>query len=145
MPGFEQLIPELKACEGDIDSWIATIGRFDHAISYGYLFWPEFKIHNECVLFAECPAELFDHWMQATGRDLTAVETVLNHRQILDLFWNSEFKPTREAVLYLGRLLWDMWSCKLKRDFPAREIIVSFDEEFSEDLAEYEITFFQKR
>lgn len=83
--------------------------------------------------------------MQATGGDLTAVEIVLNHRHILDLFSNSEFKPTRDLVLYLGRLLRDMWSRKLEGDFPGRPIIVSFDEGFNKELVYYQITFFYKR
>jgi hypothetical protein len=110
MPDFEQLIPELSQWKTDIGSWINAIGRFDHAIAYGHLFWPEFKIHQECVLFADCPIESFDHWMKHTGGNLTAVEGVLNHRHILDLFTNSEFKATREVVLHLGRLLRDIWS-----------------------------------
>jgi hypothetical protein len=145
MPAFKQLIPELAQWQTDIDSWLYAVGRFDHAIGYGQLFWPEFKIHQECVLFAACPIESFEHWMKSTGGDLTAVEATLNHRHILDLFTDSEFKPTREVVLHLGRLLRDMWSCKLARDFPGRAIEVVFDEEFGEDLVDYEITFFQKR
>jgi len=145
MPDFEELIPELSQWKTDIDSWIGAVGRSDHAIAYGHLFWPEFKIQDECVLFADCPAECFEQWMQHTGGDRTAVEGVLNHRHIIDLFTSSEFEATREIVLHLGRLFRDIWSCKLARDFPGRTIVVSFDEEFSEDLVDYQITFFHKR
>jgi hypothetical protein len=145
MNNFEHLIPELGQWHTDIDSWIEVVGRFDHAIAYGHIFWPEFKIHQECVLFADCRTESFVQWMKETGGDLTAVEGVLNHRHILNLFQSNEFKPTREVVLHLGRLLQDMWSSKLARDFPGRKIIVSFDEDFCEELVDYQITIFHKR
>jgi hypothetical protein len=69
---------------------------------------------------------------------------MINHRHITDIFLNSEFKPNRDIVLYVGRLLKDTWQTKLNRDFPDRKITVSFPEDFSEDLVEYEISFFQE-
>ncbi len=145
MPDFTQLIPELKQWDTDVESWIAAVGRFDHAIAYGQIFWPEFRIHDDCVLFVDCPSAAFDNWMLSTDGDRTAVEATLNHRHILDLFTNSQFEATREVVLHLGRLLRDMSSCKLARDFPGRAIVVSFDEEFREDLVDYQITVYQER
>lgn len=47
-------------------------------------------------------------FMQQTGGDKRAVEAVLNHRHVLDLFSGAE--PTREQVVYLGRLLREMWA-----------------------------------
>ena len=143
-PDFEQLIPELRQWEVDIGSWMGLVGRFDLAIGYGHFFWPGFKIHQDCVLFADCPIESFDEWMQHTDGDRSAVESVLNHRHIYGLFSNSQSVPTRQALVYLGRLLQDMWSCKLARDFPGRAIVVSFNEDFRESLLDYQITFFHK-
>jgi hypothetical protein len=145
MPDYTQLIPELKQWNTDIESWIAAVGRFDHAIAYGQIFWPQFRIHDDCVLFANCPDTAFDHWMQHTTGDRTAVEAVLNHRHILDLFTSSEFEPSEEAVVHLGRLMREMWSCKLARDFPGRTIVVSFEEEVGDDMLDYQITFYHKR
>lgn len=142
MPDFEQLIPELSQWKTDIDSWIGAVGRFDHAIAYVHLFWPEFKIHRDCVLFADCSTDSFGKWMEHTGGNLTAVESVLNHRHILDFFTNSEFEATSDVVRHLGRVLKDIWTCKLARDFPDRAIVVSFTEDYCEDLADYQITFF---
>jgi hypothetical protein len=142
---FTQLIPELKKWHMDVDSWIGAIGRFDHAIGYAQIFWPEFRLHDDCVLFAHCHNESFDHWMKHTSGDRRATEVVLNHRHILDFFPDSEFKATREVILHLGRLLKEMWSCKLARDFPGRPIVVSFDEEFEDDLLLYQITFHHQR
>jgi hypothetical protein len=69
----------------------------------------------------------------------------MNHRHILDLFSSDESEVPRELVLYLGRLLRDMWACKLKRDFPERDIVVSFPDEHYDDLITYEITIYHKK
>jgi hypothetical protein len=69
----------------------------------------------------------------------------MNHVHILDIFPNPLVKPSRQMVLYVGKLLKDVWQAKLKRDFPDRRIIVSFPDDYSEDLLEYEVTFFQER
>ena len=46
--------------------------------------------------------------------------------------------------MQLGRLLRQMWECKLQRDFPERQVVFRFLEEDCEDLLDYEITFFQE-
>jgi hypothetical protein len=56
---------------------------------------------------------------------------------------------TREQVLYLGRLLKLIWQAKLVLEFPGRDIMVSFPEDLpeglSDDLLQYQITFYQNR
>lgn len=39
----------------------------------------------------------------------------------------------------------DMWETKLMRDFPDQNITVSFPEDDSDDLTDYEVTFFIAR
>ena len=75
---------------------------------------------------------------QASGR---AVEAVLNHRHVRDLFAGTQ--PSREQVVYLGRLLREVWAAKLARDFPDRRFVVSFPEEGCEGLLDYEVSFYQ--
>ena len=148
MTDHSRLIPELPLWNNgrgiDIGSWTTCVGRFDHAVGYGALFWPEFIVHHGCVLFADFRRESFDGFMVQTRGDLRAVETVMNHRHIVDLF-SERAGASEEVVLHLGRLLREIWSCKLQRDFPDRRIVVSFPEMPVEDLGEYEITFYQPR
>ena len=93
------------------------------------------------MFFAGVSEAGYRGFMQQTGGDKRAVEAVLNHRHILDLFSGSQ--PTREQVVYLGRLLQEVWAAKLARDFPDRRIVVSFPEEGCESLLDYEVTFYQ--
>ena len=60
---------------------------------------------------------------------------------ILDLFAGS--KPSREQVLYFGRLLREVWAAKLAREFPDRRFVVSFPEEGCESLLDFEVSFYQ--
>src|SRR6266496_1283812 len=144
---FADLIPELKLWNHgqgiDIDAWIACIGNFEQAIGYSRLFWPDFVEHDGCVLAAGFSEESYRGFMAQTGGNKRAVESVMNHRHIVDLFGDPKLRPTREQVVYLGRILKDLWSAKLRRDFPTRSITVSFREGEYEDLTDYEITFFQ--
>ena len=146
---LSQLIPETQAWnEGrgiDLLSWIQCIGRIEHAIAYGELFWPEFAEFDGCIFFADFSEESYRGFMAQTGGNRRAVEAVMNHRHILDLFSGQDAEPTRPQVVYLGRLLREIWTAKLKKDFPDRQFIVSFPEEGSESLLDYEISIYLGR
>jgi hypothetical protein len=146
------LVPETREWNDgngiSLKAWIACVGSIEHAIAYGELFWPEFVEFDGCVFFggysAESYRESYQGFMEQTCSNKQAVEKVMNHRHILDLFCCPR-EPTREQVVYLGRLLKEMWSAKLQRDFPNKRFVVSFSEERSDDLLDYEVTFFQER
>ena len=146
---YSDLIPELSTWNNgagiDIESWIGCVGSYEHLIAYGNLFWPEFLEYDDCVFLAHrFTDENYRAFMAQTSGDKRAVETVMNHTHILDIC-NPEPRPTREMVLYVGKLLKDVWGAKLDRDFPTRRITVSFPEEHQDDLLQYEVSFFQKR
>ncbi len=127
-----------------IDSWTSANARFDHFVLYARMIWPEFTEHDDCVFFADgFSPDSYREWRNQL--DKAETEAMLNHQHITDLFINSEFKPNLAIVLYIGRYLKEVWTEKLKRDFPNRQFVVSFPEEPStpDDLASYEMTFFQ--
>jgi hypothetical protein len=99
------LVPETRDWNDghgiDLEAWIGCIGSIEHAIAYGELFWPEFVELDGCVFFAGVTEKGYSEFMQQTGGDKRAVETVLNHRHILDLFSGS--RPSCKQVVYLGR------------------------------------------
>ncbi|HEY1189510.1 MAG TPA: hypothetical protein VGE74_17830 [Gemmata sp.] len=143
-----RLIPEARAFEWVDDltpvGWLAHVGSFGQAIAFAELFWPEFVEHEGCVLLARrFDPVSFRQWIEATGGDRRAVEAVLNHTHILDLFVHREPEPTREQVVHLGRVLRAMWGAKLRTEFPGRALVVSFSDEELPDLLDYEITVFQ--
>lgn len=145
---FDSLIPELPTWnEGrgiDIESWIYCEGSHEHAIAYAQLFWPDFTVHHDCV-FIEFDEQNYQGFMEQTGGDKRAVEAVMNHWHILQMFNTESDGPSEDQIVYLGRLLKETWACKLRRDFPDRHFTVSFPEGETEDLYDYEVTFFQRR
>lgn len=144
---FNAWIPELALWNNgagiDVDSWISCVGSHQHAAAYARLFWPEFVLHEDCVLFAGFRKEDFGGFMESTRGDRKATEAVMNHRHITDLFPYSKPEPPRELLIYVGRMLKEMWSAKLRRDFPDRPIHVDFFEDAREDL-DFEITVYQE-
>ncbi|HUK46455.1 MAG TPA: hypothetical protein VLW06_02640 [Terriglobales bacterium] len=145
---FTDLIPSLREhwATNDIDQWISIEGDFEHLVGYSRVLWPEFMEYDDCVFrtlrFTE---ENYRGFMEQTNGDKAAVEAVMNHEHILDIFSNASIKPSQSMVLYVGRLLKDIWDAKLKRDFPARRITVSFPEGPFEDPLQYEVSFFQEQ
>jgi len=143
-----RLIPETRAFEWVDDltpvGWLANVGSLGQAIAYADLFWPSFVEHDGCILLAgRFNQDSFQSWVVATGGDRRAIEGVINHTHILDLFLRHDAAPTREQVVWLGRLLREMWQAKVDRDFPGRGVVVSFPEDAGDDLLGYEIAVFQ--
>jgi hypothetical protein len=147
---ISSLIPELQAWKVkgktvDVQRWIATVGSFEHLIAYATILWPQFVEHDDCVFRANTfNPDNYSSWMSSLNGNRKRVEAMMNHLHILDIFVNANRPPSQSMVLYVGRMLKDMWQTKLNRDFPAKQITVSFPEDYSEDLSQYEISFFQE-
>jgi hypothetical protein len=148
---FSDLIPELKAWNNgkgiDIDDWISCEGDHKRLIGCARILWPDFVEHDGCIFRGDAiDEENYRAFLKQTKGDKTRVEAVMNHQHIVDLFSRSHHEsPTREVVLYLGRLMKEIWQVKLNHDFPGRNINVTFPEDDPRDLLEYQITFFQQR
>src|SRR5437763_699074 len=127
---YHALVPEIREweehnkCSFDPGQWIAGVGRFDHAVGYAWAFWPDFVLHDDCVLRKDSfTDETYRGFIEQTKGDKSAVEAVINHLHIIDMFPNAE--ATKVQVQWLGERLRDMWDAKLKRDFPDRKVAVS--------------------
>lgn len=144
---MSDLIPETRAWNDgkgiDANSWLSCVGSFAHAIAYGELFWPDFVEHDGCIFFAGFSEASYHGFLEQTKGNKKAVEGVMNHRHVLDLFPSDYANATRDQIVYLGRLLREMWETKLRRDFPQKTFVVSFAGDAAEDLLGYEVTFFQ--
>ena len=116
----------------------------DGLSAYRSLFWPDFIEHDGCVFLA-FNQQRYDEWLEQCGGDREQVEATMNHRHILDVLPQAVEEPTRDLVLTVGWLLRDVWEAKLRRDFPERAFTVRFPEDYSEDLLDYEVTFWQPR
>ena len=146
----EDLIPELKEWNNGagikLPDWISCIGDYEHLIGYAQILWPDFvEFDGGTFLASQFREENYGDWMKHCKKDRTKVEMVMNHVHILDLFPNIKNTPTEEVILFVGCLLRETWSAKLRTEFPSKSLTVSFPEEKSDDLVDYEITFFENR
>lgn len=143
---FRELLPGAEEDASEPARWIAGTGSLQQLIGYIDFVWRDFVLHDGCLLQAGFDANNYDTWLKVTNGNRTAVERVINHVHILDLFLNRDPNPTSAQVILAGRLLRDMWGAKLKRDFPALNIVVDFpDAEAFDDLLDYEISVYQAR
>jgi predicted oxidoreductase (fatty acid repression mutant protein) len=110
--------------------------------AYQEMFWPDFIEHDGCVFLA-FNRNAYQQWHRQTGGDRRKIESLMNHRHVVDLLPKAVESPTRGLVILFGQLLRDVWDAKLRRDFPTRKFCVSFPPEERIDLTDYEITFYQ--
>jgi len=145
----DDLIPELHLWNDGrgIDSYgyLSCMGNYELAIVFANYFWPTFIEHDGCIFCDPVNVENYEQWKVETNDDKTAIESVINHVHILDIFPNVEQPPTQKQLVYLGRQLQEMWSAKLHLDFPDKNVVVEFIDDCGEDLLEYQVTFFQHR
>lgn len=149
MSDFNQLIPELKDWNDgrgiDVQSWIGCVGDFQKAIGYSTIFWPRFVEIEGCVLRGGLDLENVQQWLKQCGGNCSAAEATINHLHLEDLHYVGCPDATPERLIYLGRVLKEIYECKLARDFPKRDFVVVFDEpESGRDTTEYILTFYQK-
>lgn len=147
-PNYRQLIPELQPYfqdrPVDLEVWLSSFGRFDHGLAYAALFWPDFTTIDDCVLLGPRVPEAYTEWKASYPNDPSGIEAVLNHRHLFDLFPVSA-ASSGEMMRLFGMTLKDMWTTKLRRDFPDREFVVFFPEGFDLEVDDPEITFYTKR
>jgi hypothetical protein len=123
----------------DIDSWIGCMANHKILMGCARILWPDFvELDDGCVVR---DGREWHGYLEKVEGDRKTAEATMNHIHVAHLF--SEL-PTRELVLYVGRLLKRIWQVKLRHDFPDRNFVVSFPEEADLDLSDYELTFFQE-
>lgn len=146
---FSQLIPELKDWNNgngiDVESWIGCMGNFRKAIGYSAIFWPTFVEVEGCIVRACTPRENVLEWLEQCKGDRSGVEAGINHLHLFGLHHMGCEDISPERLSYLGRVLKEIYECKLKRDFPDKTFVVElYEPDVKEDLEEYILTFYQK-
>ena len=91
----------------------------------------------------------FENWKNTEYvKSYAQIESVLNHIHILDLYETDEKQNeiNYEQIVFLGNKLCEIYSAKLKIDFPERKFVFKFNgNEKLEAFDEYEITFYQEK
>jgi hypothetical protein len=148
-PDWHALIPELKDWNGgdgiDAPGWIDCSGNFQLAVGYSQIFWPRFVEHDGMILREGFNLESLEGCVRCYDGDKSAVEAMMNHKHIADIHYCGCPDATHERLIHLGRVLQQIYECKIRCQFPERDIVVEFDDSPQEDLISYQLTFYQRR
>ncbi len=144
------MLPELAGWNNgkgiDLLSWIGCSGDFRRAIGYSAVFWPRFVLFEDYIFREGFTEEsVLDFVVQCRG-DKRSVEAVVNHLHIADIQYYGCEDITEERVVYLGRILREIYEAKLAWQFPDCPCEVSFIQpDDRANLVAYQITFWQKK
>ena len=140
----EELAPWNNGAGIDLDSWIGCKGGFALAVGYSSIFWPAFVEFEGYILrkgFSESSLRGFE---AQEGSTRQSVEWVMNHLHIADIQHVGCPDMSEDKLIYLGRVLNEIYETKLKAQFPDRPCTVEFYQPpEADDLYEYQITFWQ--
>ncbi|GAA0323582.1 hypothetical protein GCM10009087_37350 [Sphingomonas oligophenolica] len=143
---FISMIPELPAWNNGAgiapEEWIACVGNYQLAVGYSLIFWPRFVLFEGYLLREGFSEESLRGFEEVTNGNRVAVEAVMNHVHMIDIHCN-DVEANEAQLRYLGRLLKDIYTLKLKADFPGLNVTVAFNDEPGLDLLDYELVFFQ--
>ncbi len=130
----------------DLESWVGCMGSFRLAVGYSAVFWPRFVLFEDYILREGFSVESLRAFEGQGRPDKHSVEVVMNHVHIAGIQHDGCEDITEARVAYLGRILKEIHQAKLQWQFPDRPCVVSFHEaEDRQDLAAYEITFWQEK
>jgi hypothetical protein len=94
------------------------------------LFFPELTKVRDCILLlSHYEPSNFDKWWASTAGDRVAVERVINHVHLWDLFEPTD-EPEKRALEVLSRRVAQAWRCYAEASFPDREFEVTVTDEY---------------
>ena len=127
-----------------LETWIEGEGRFDLALGYAALFWPKFALVGKYLLQEGCSPQAIAGFENQPNATPKGVESVLNHIHLADIHSHDQANLSADKLLFLGRILQQIWQAKLAQEFPERPCTVEFHiPDDPDQLGDYRITFWQ--
>ncbi len=76
----QRLIPGLSEWNNgagiDLAGFLSAIARYDHAIAYATMFWPDFVLCDDCVFLHNPDPRIYQDWLKRCNGDKTQVGAV---------------------------------------------------------------------
>ena len=128
LPIFQKYRKENESWIPDFDTWsyLNLRADFDLAAAFAKMFWPDCIEVDDCVILQRnYSPEAFAEWMQTYDGDRRAVEGMLNHVHIADLFLNSSRDVTypHELFDFLAHALIYGWKQALQDKHPEKRFV----------------------
>jgi hypothetical protein len=118
--------------DGSPWKWLNIVSDMSVAAAFAKLFWPDLIERDGGIFLRECFTEdAYLEWKRQLRDDVRAIERVMNHVHVYDLFLNPKSQdPEPDAVLYFAVVLAKLWSLRAAEQFGAGRVIVDvLDEE----------------
>ncbi|GAA5533753.1 hypothetical protein [Deinococcus aluminii] len=148
-PALNTLFAKLQARKErqdiDIETWLTNFGSIPEALAYSSIFWPQFVEYQGCLLRSGFDSAVFESCMQDLQGNREAIERLMNHQHLTAIFFNPEVEETPEQICQLGKLLQEMWTLKLQRDYPDLSVQVAFSWHNLEENEDAQITVYCQR
>ena len=142
----EDMKPELDSMGANLEDWLSWFGNTKLMVAYSTVFWPNFKLLDDCIVGEQTTQASFDLWRDHLKGDLRGVESVLNHRHLADFHTANKEETTLDRIRFLMPILKEIYDAKLKWQFPDRPCkVVLFYPEDEADLVGHQITFWQQK
>ena len=130
----------------DLESWVGCSGNFRLAVGYSTIFWPRFVLFEDYILREGFRIDSVRGFQRQCASDNSCVEAVMNHLHIAGIQYYGCEDITEERLVFIGKILKEVYEAKLRWQFPDRPCEVSFYEpEDRTDLDGFELTFWQKK
>lgn len=143
------LLPELKVWSAgkgiSPTEWLFLGARSDMGVAFSDLFWPTF-LEFEGHVFREHFSLTNVRAWQVHGAERRGVEAAVNIIHTYDLFvpngdeWSE---LVEQRAIHIGRILSEIYSLKLERDFPDKVFEVRFCDGSDPEDDDIYLTFFQ--
>jgi len=122
------------------------MGNFKLAAGYAALFWPRFVLFEDYVLRDYFTVETLRGFEKGNNGNKQAVEWVINHEHLECVQHMGCEDISEDKLVFIGRILKEMWEAKLAWQFPDRPCRVEFYEPADRSqLSEYQISFWQTK
>lgn len=130
----------------NLEGWVCCEGNFRLAVGYSTVFWPNFVEFENYILVEGYSEEAIREYASQPGNTPKIVEATNNHLHIADIQYVGCDDISKDKIIHLGNILKEIYQAKLSWLFPDKPCVVEFYQpEDSEDLIEYQITFWQKK
>lgn len=127
-----------------LETWTEYEGNFKLAVGYAAVFWPKFEAVGKYILIEGRSKKEIEEFEIQLNSSPQLVERVLNHLHLADLHNHDEDYLTADKLLFLGKIMREMWDAKLRLEFPDRPCTVElYVPDDPDELLEYQISFWQ--
>jgi hypothetical protein len=147
------LLPTFQKYKQDNESWIPNFDTWDYlnlradfdlAAAFVKLFSPDFLEVDGCILLQRSyTPEAFSEWLERYSGDKSAVESMLNHVHICDLFPNcpKDVEYSEQLYEFLAHALMVGWKSALGEAFPDRRFVFTLRHGYGPEISFHQAHF----